>query len=151
MKFVSDIRQVVGFLWVLRFHSSWNKCLTIVHEFRSGEKQVISVFPCFLAFPSDIPWQSNWCRFDLVNNILKILCFIFLRVLQHQIKITQAEIPFKCGWRLPCVLINTYIFKNNIFNDYFGIKNNFFKCDVSFAVQCILQTNKGKELFLKWG
>jgi cyclopropane fatty-acyl-phospholipid synthase-like methyltransferase len=46
-------------------------------------------------------------------------------VLQHQIKITQAEIPFKCCWRLPCVLINTYIFKNNIFNDYFGIKNIF--------------------------
>ena len=48
-----------------------------------------------------------------------------------------SEIPFKCGWRLPCVLINRYIFKNTIFNDYFGIKNIFFKCDVSFAVQCI--------------
>jgi hypothetical protein len=58
-------------------------------------------------------------------------------VLQHQIKINQAEIPFKCGRHLPCVLINTHIFKNNIFNDYFGIKNIIFKCDVSFAVQCI--------------
>jgi hypothetical protein len=35
------------------------------------------------------------------------------------------------------VLINTYIFKNNIFNDYFGIKNIFFRCDVSVAVQCL--------------
>jgi hypothetical protein len=44
----------------------------------------------------------------------------------------------------------------NIFNDYFGIKNNFFKCDVSFAVQCILyngrdliQGNNYYEYFVK--
>ena len=35
------------------------------------------------------------------------------------------------------MLINTYIFQNNIFNGYFGIKKIFFKYDVSFAVQCI--------------